>query len=671
MHTPDGPDPRLEAARSALEAGDDAVAAALYVELADIRAVPEEDLVRAARVILAHGGEEGAPRAEGLLAAVTDQDPAFAEALGLRARLLEDRNGASPAEAVARALAHMQAAVAGAEPRDRFLKDMFRALVRAAELEAGIPDLDPGIPGAEAVTEALRAHRRWRQGGSAAAAARAYQAAREAAPPDVLVPYLLFWTGHLQGVAEQLDEALATYHELLEVGPPGRRGREDVEARIRHFEARRAEAAAAEAPGPDAPGVVEQVESLRAEGRPEEAVVLLEGRLRECQDRGDELDLRRLLARTLTVMGARDRAHQEWERIHQLQRGEDPDEDPVGGRGGEEAHEAPATVEVEWHAEGEGPEPTAQEVVLPRVVDDEVLRDRARHQAALAQRLDDAGRVRDAVMSLRESYQDLPPGHEQDRLRKRAGALSWHRLRDPLLALEALGGLTDEARSSPDVRRLEEGLRDGVVDRFRREIELGLRRDAFVALSALVSHLDRDEPLYAQLVQLHLDELSSCVNKRWTLRRRELAAQLEGYASRGVGAWDLVRLPDQAEGSPVHLKALREELALLDQMGEGLRRRELRALAERDVDGVARRWDDREGLMGTEALLAFAGEVAARTATREDSQPVEGWKDRLVSWLPRGARDALMSRAGRSVDSALEDLQGQFEAFLDLRYGLE
>lgn len=679
----EGNDRELEEARSALERGDWQGASRLYQEAASRGPVPEGQLLPAATALLKGGSEPAALElAEALLGRVDAGDPRHDEAVRLRAEVLEERNGRSPRDAAARAVAHMSAAILGGGSRsERHLRGMFRALIRVAELEGTFPALDPRLPGAPALAEALEGHKRWRRGGPARAAAEGYRKALEAGPPAALEPYLLYWEGHLLSVAGDREGALATLRHLLEVGPPGANGVQDVEARIRRLE-EQLEAS-------DLADVRTRVEELRSQGKGREAVELLQSAIHRGQDPAEVLELRKLLARVLTVLGERDAAKAEWEAIQRAQdEGPEPDDErdsdpePVSGEVLVDPPEAEAGgTEPPGPPPERAPEEERQVQVVTRferpptteitVVDgNDGLRERARHHAALARRLDEAGQALEAVHELRRAYLALPRGYEQETLRKRAAAMAWHRLGDPVLALEALAGLPAEVRSAPDTARLEEDLRSGVVERLKKEIDLGLRTEAFRALSRLHNALDaeKDGGLREALFELYLAELASCVYRRLALRRDELREVLKGYDERGLGAWNLVKLPGDAEGSARHLATLREEAVLLERFAESLEARERAVVEGEDAEGHARRLEDRGGLMAMEAILVFVAEVASRRATRGAEKPVADWRDRLVSWLPEGARELLQSPEARSVDGALADLQGQFEAFLDLRF---
>ena len=306
---------------------------------------------------------------------------------------------------------------------------------------------------------------------------------------------------------------------------------------------------------------------------------------------------------------------------------------------------------------------------LARVDEDELEADghRVRHQEDLARRLDAAGQVREAVLAYRSAYLACPPGRRQERLRKRVAAMAWHKLGDPVMSTEALGGLSHASRQAPDVKRLEEDIHSGVVERFRRDVRLGLRVEAFEAVADLFRNLDVAEPLRKELFGLHLDELSSCIFRRWALRKAEVEEELQGFRSRGL-AGELVRLPNEAEGSPRHLAELEEELSILDSMGKALRAREWAVLRLGDTEGQARRLEDRDGIRSMDAVLGFVREVSQRRVGHGQQKPVAKWMDRIAGWFPEGARELFLSEEGRNLNIAQEDLLGQFEAFLDLKY---
>lgn len=656
MNPPSRQQALLDQALKSLAEGRGGEAAGSFRELAHGSGVPGPERVLAARTLIREGRPEDRALALRLLGEVEPEHADWIESRRLYAELLEKGGPGGPSEAAERARAHQAAALGGGdEEAARHLRGMFRALVRLAELEAEIPRVDPRIPGAEALEAALKAHRRWRTGGSPAAAAEAYQEALAGPVPVAVRPYLLYWRAHLLGVAGHPEASLAAFQELLRIGPPGRNGRADVEARIAQLEASVRER-------PDE-GLEARVEELRTAGKGREALELLETALHRAGTPEATLRLRKLLARTLTGLGERDLARQQWEAIRRLEAGSPaPAPDPDPGPAEEVVIEAAATPH---HL------PATREATQVETVDEarDRARDKARHQAELARRLDEAGSVRDAVLALRGGYLASPPGPERDRLVKRAAAMAWHRLRDPALAMEALAELGAGERAAPDVARLEEALRAGVIERLEQQVRVGLRATAFRQLAALWRSLEPGEPLRAALLAFHLEKLSANVYRRFRLRVEEVEAELKGFTDRGVGAWDLVRLPDEAKGSPRHLATLRQEARVLGELEASLRHREEAALAGSDVVGVARRMEDPEGLLAMEAILVFAREVAERQVAKGAESPVTTARDRLLAWLPDAAKGIFMSRSGRSLDAAWEDLVGQFEAFLDQRYG--
>lgn len=684
----DPPQEMLAEAREATRQGDAGRAAAAYRRLLDRGVLGPEDRVEACRALLEAGGDARIlDEIEAQLAAVEPDSPGYPEALRLQAELLERRGGRSPRDAAERVRAHMRAAQ-HAEPgaRDEHLKGMFRALVRVAELEGNVPRLDPSLEGSLLLEEAAKAHRCWRQGGKARAAAEAYRRALEGGCPRVLAPYLQFWLGHLLSVDGQVAAALEVYEQLLAVGPPGSGGRRDVERRIRLLRSRLQGGEPARLKG--------EIERLRNEERLREGPELLETALHRVSDPETELELRRLLALTLTELGELELALGQWERIGErhpdqarvplralrarISRRNDPEaEGPASEPPPRPSAPPPRTEdgadEVEEDDEG-APEvpadpPRAPPSDLATYGDDAVepASERVRFQEDLARRLDEAGQVREAVLAYRAAYLAAPPGREQTRLRKRVAAMAWHRLADPVLAVEALAGLSHQDRQAPDVQRLETDLHAGVVERFRQDVRLGLRTEAFAAVADLFRNLDVREPLRRELFGLHLQELSSCIYRRWELRRREVEDELQGFRSRGL-AGNLVRLPNEAQGSPRHLAELEEELSILAAMGKLLEAREWATLRLADQEGQARRLEDRDGIRAMDAILGFVREVAQRRVRYGSEKPVQGWRDRIASWLPDGARELLLSDEGYQLNVAQDDLLGQFEAFLDLKY---
>jgi tetratricopeptide (TPR) repeat protein len=689
----------------ARDAGDAAGVAEAYHALAGRGALQEAELMDAARALIAGGAPEQLEVAAHLMDRIDPGSPEVAPARRLAADALERRGGRSPRDAAARVVAHMRAVlVSEDEARERYLVAMFRALVRVAELEGTVPRLDPSLPWSLLLEEAARAHRRWRQGGAPEDAAAAYRTAQEGDVPAVLEPYLMFWQGHLLGVAGELDEAITVYRRLLEVGPPGRNGRADVERRIEVLEERRLDG--------QVERLREEVAELRAEGRLREGVERLETAIHRSESSDETAELRKLLALVLTELGELELAVGEWERLEErypedarvalrslrgrLRRAAasppepdpetepapEPDPDPEDAPEPEGASEpeAPRQAEEESPPEPEAagePEPAPESEApkgprgreLARVEEDDLESDghRVRHQEDLARRLDAAGQVREAVLAYRSAYLACPPGRRQERLRKRVAAMAWHKLTDPVMATEALGGLSHAARQAPDVKRLEEDIHSGVVERFRRDVRLGLRVEAFEAVADLFRNLDVAEPLRKELFGLHLDELSSCIYRRWALRKSEVEEELQGFRSRGL-AGELVRLPNEAEGSPRHLAELEEELSILESMGKALRAREWAVLRLGDTSGQSRRLEDRDGIRSMDAVLGFVREVAQRRVGHGQEKPVAKWWDRIASMFPEGARELFLSEEGRNLNLAQEDLLGQFEAFLDLKY---
>jgi hypothetical protein len=327
--------------------------------------------------------------------------------------------------------------------------------------------------------------------------------------------------------------------------------------------------------------------------------------------------------------------------------------------------EAESEFAPDFEPEPEGPAETGLQAYQETEL--EPPEQRVRYQEDLARRLDEAGQTREAVLAYRQAYLAAPQGRQQVRLRKRVAAMAWYRLGDPVLASEALAGLTRKVREVPDVRRLEEALHQGVVEKFRGDVRLGLRTEAFEAVAALFRTLEVSEPLRRELFHLHLEELSSCVYRRWKQRKIEVEGELQGYRSRGL-AGNLVRLPSEAEGSPRHLAELEEELGILEAMGKALKSREWAVLRLGDVEGQARRLEDRDGIWAMDAILEFVREVGERRVRHGNEKPVAGWRDRIASWLPEAARALVTSQEGHELNLAQEDLMGQFEAFLDLRY---
>lgn len=700
----------------AREGGDAAGMAEAYRALAGRGALQEAELLDAGRALLAGGSPEHLELAAHLMDRVDPSSPEVGAARRLAADALRKRGGRSPRDATARVVANMRAVlVSDGEAREGYLVDMFRALVRVAELEGTVPRLDPSLPWSLPLEEAARCHRRWRQGGSPEEAAARYEEALEGEVPDVLEPYLMFWQGHLLGVAGELDEAIGVYRRLLEVGPPGRNGVADVQRRIEVLEERRRDG--------QVERLREEIASLRSDGRLREGVERLETAIHRGENPEETAELRKLLALVLTELGELELAIGEWERIEgrfpedsrvalRALRGRLRRAQPAGGGVGESVELSAPPPEREPEDAGEPgppsashgkepreeprrepsepprrapPEPPRREPSEPsseparasssggrelaRVAEDELESDghRVRHQEDLARRLDAAGQIREAVLAYRSAYLACPPGRRQERLRKRVAAMAWHKLTDPVMATEALGGLSHAARQAPDVKRLEEDIHSGVVERFRRDVRLGLRVEAFEAVADLFRNLDVAEPLRKELFGLHLDELSSCIFRRWALRKAEVEEELQGFRARGL-AGELVRLPNEAEGSPRHLAELEEELRILESMGKALRAREWAVLRLGDTTGQSRRLEDRDGIRSMDAVLGFVREVSQRRVGHGQEKPVAKWWDRIASMFPEGARELFLSEEGRNLNLAQEDLLGQFEAFLDLKY---
>ncbi len=656
-----------------------------------MESMQESELIQELRKSLASArSEEECDALETRIGELNPEEVSTLTRLSLEADLLEARGGRSPRAATARVRAHQKVLLqAEGALWVRHYKELFKALVRVAELEGTIPELDPSIEGASLLEAAAKAHRLWRQGGSAQDAETAYGKAIEEGAPAPLVPYLLFWKAHLQSVSKDESGALESYLKLQELGPPGKGGAADVARRIRLLQVSLREKKIT--------GLREELATFRENDDLAGGVSRITEVLSQEEEAATRVELQKLKALLLTEKGDLAEAIQQWEEVADVEPSEarvplrslrsrlkrespsdsQPDSEPVEApfdafeEADSEAQEAPPQPEQEPIREEEPPK--AREPRDLALAEEEATHeidlgdDRARHQEDLAKRLDAAGQVREAILAYRNAYLSTPPGRDQSRLRRRVAAMAWHQLQDPVLAAEALAGLSHDARQAPDVRRLEEALHDGVVERFRQDVKLGLRTEAFSAVADLFRNLDVSEPLRKELFQLHLDELSSCVYRRLRLRRQQVEEELQGFRSRGLGG-ELVRLPHEAEGSPRHLAELEEELNILDAMLKTTKAREWAVLRLGDVVGQTRRLEDREGIRSMEAILGFVREVAQRRVQHGHKKPLSGWRDRIASMLPDSAKEIFLSEGGRSINVAQADLLGQFEAFLDLKY---